>query len=91
MNARYLPKALRKVVVTYYSHVWSSLTGGITETNRIHLVLFGMQNSTFGPYFAAIHKIWDRAQRGCGWECSNTKQQLLGAYSGRILSWMMFG
>jgi hypothetical protein len=25
----------------------------ITETNRIHLVVFGMQSTTFGPYLAA--------------------------------------
>jgi hypothetical protein len=30
---------------------------GITESNRIHVVLFGMQNSTFGPYLAAKHRI----------------------------------
>jgi hypothetical protein len=29
----------------------------ITKTNRIHLVLFGMQNRTFGPYLAANDKI----------------------------------
>jgi hypothetical protein len=29
----------------------------ITETNRIHLVLFDMQNTTFGPYLAATHRI----------------------------------
>jgi hypothetical protein len=29
----------------------------IIETNRIHLVLFGMQNRTFRPYFAATNKI----------------------------------
>jgi hypothetical protein len=28
----------------------------IAETNRIHLVLFGMQNRTCGPYLAAIHR-----------------------------------
>jgi hypothetical protein len=40
---------------------WSHLaliTGHfITETNRIHLVLFGMHNWTFGPYLAAINRI----------------------------------
>jgi hypothetical protein len=30
----------------------------ITETNRIHLVLFGMQNRTLGPYSAAINRIF---------------------------------
>jgi hypothetical protein len=29
----------------------------ITETNRIHLVLFGLQNRTCGPYLAAINRI----------------------------------
>jgi hypothetical protein len=29
----------------------------ITKTNRIHLVLCGMLNRTFGPYFAAIDRI----------------------------------
>jgi hypothetical protein len=29
----------------------------ITETNRIHLVLFGAQNRTLDPYLAAIHGI----------------------------------
>jgi hypothetical protein len=28
-----------------------------TESNRIHLVLFGIQNRTFGPYLAAINRI----------------------------------
>jgi hypothetical protein len=30
---------------------------GITETRSICLVLFGMQNRTFGPYLAAINRI----------------------------------
>jgi hypothetical protein len=34
-----------------------SLTAPITEINRIHLVLFGMQNRTFCPYLAAIDRI----------------------------------
>jgi hypothetical protein len=29
----------------------------ITETNRMHLVLIGMQNRTFGPYLAAMYRI----------------------------------
>jgi fermentation-respiration switch protein FrsA (DUF1100 family) len=29
----------------------------ITETNRIHLVLFAMHNRNFGPYLTAIHSI----------------------------------
>jgi hypothetical protein len=29
----------------------------ITETNKIQLVLFGMQNRTFGPYLAANNRI----------------------------------
>jgi hypothetical protein len=29
----------------------------ITETNRVHAVLFGMQNVTFVPYLAAINRI----------------------------------
>jgi hypothetical protein len=42
---------------------------GITETNRIHLVLFGMQYRTFGPDLAAIYKIlisfvWDSCPFG---------------------------
>jgi hypothetical protein len=28
----------------------------ITETSRIHVVLLGMRNRTFGPYLAAIHR-----------------------------------
>jgi hypothetical protein len=28
-----------------------------SETNRIHLVLFGKQNRTSGPYLAAINRI----------------------------------
>jgi hypothetical protein len=32
------------------------MTPVITETNRMHLVLFGMQNRTFGPYLAAINR-----------------------------------
>jgi hypothetical protein len=31
--------------------------GTSTETNRIPLVLFGMQNRTFGPYSATIDRI----------------------------------
>jgi hypothetical protein len=31
--------------------------GGISETNRIHLVLFGMQNRISGPHLAAINRI----------------------------------
>jgi hypothetical protein len=34
-----------------------SQTGCITATNRIELVLFGMQNRTFSPHLAAIHRI----------------------------------
>jgi hypothetical protein len=30
----------------------------ITETTRRYLVLFGTQNRTFGPYLAAIHRIY---------------------------------
>jgi hypothetical protein len=29
----------------------------VTVTNRIQLVLFGMQNRTFGPYWASMRKI----------------------------------
>jgi hypothetical protein len=29
----------------------------VTETNRIHLDLFGMQNRTLGPYLAAMYRI----------------------------------
>jgi hypothetical protein len=29
----------------------------VNETNRIHLVLFGMQTTAFGPYFAVINRI----------------------------------
>jgi hypothetical protein len=29
----------------------------MTETNRIYLVLFGMQSRTFGPYLAANNRI----------------------------------
>jgi hypothetical protein len=29
----------------------------ITETHRMHVVLFGMQNGTFGPYLAAINRV----------------------------------
>jgi hypothetical protein len=29
----------------------------ITEINRIHLVLFGMQNRPFGPYLAAVGQV----------------------------------
>jgi hypothetical protein len=44
-----------------------------TETNRIHLVLFGLQNRTLCPYLAAIDRILtslmpgagDRARPGC--------------------------
>jgi hypothetical protein len=35
----------------------SNALHAITETNRVYLVLFGMQNRTFGPYLAAIHRI----------------------------------
>jgi hypothetical protein len=28
-----------------------------TESNRVHLVLFGMQNRTLGPYLAAFDRI----------------------------------
>jgi hypothetical protein len=34
------------------------------ETNRIHLVLFGMQNRTFGPYSTAIHRTLTFTQIG---------------------------
>jgi hypothetical protein len=33
-----------------------SKPGGITESNGIHMALFGMHSRTFGPYLAAI--IW---------------------------------
>jgi hypothetical protein len=35
------------------SKLWAPLPG----TNRIHLVLLGMQNSTSGPYLAAIDRV----------------------------------
>jgi hypothetical protein len=38
-----------------YTHLLDKTV--ITETNRIHLALFGMQNRTFGPYLAAINRI----------------------------------
>jgi hypothetical protein len=34
-----------------------TVSSSITETNRTHLVLFGMQNRTLGPYLAAIDMI----------------------------------
>jgi hypothetical protein len=40
----------------------------ITEINRIRFVLFDMQNKTFGPYLAAIHRILISVmceERGC--------------------------
>jgi hypothetical protein len=30
---------------------------GNTETNRIHLILFGNQNRPLGPHLAALHRI----------------------------------
>jgi truncated hemoglobin YjbI len=33
------------------------LTAFITENNRIHLVLFGIQNRAFDPYLTAMHRI----------------------------------
>jgi hypothetical protein len=36
----------------------------IAETIRIHLVLFGMQNRTLGPYLAAMHRILISAHTG---------------------------
>jgi hypothetical protein len=43
-------------------HRLSNPQTDITETNRIHLVLFVMQNRTFGPYLAAIHRILNAAR-----------------------------
>jgi NUDIX domain len=37
----------------------------ITETTRIHLVLFGMQDRTLHPYLAAINSIIISLMRGC--------------------------
>jgi hypothetical protein len=31
-------------------------TACITETNGMHFVLFGIRNTTVGPYLAAIHR-----------------------------------
>jgi hypothetical protein len=36
---------------------WRAHGHDIAETNRMHLVLFGMQNRTFGPYLAANNRI----------------------------------
>jgi hypothetical protein len=33
-----------------------------TETNRMHLVIFGMQKRKFGPYLAAIHRTVSRQE-----------------------------
>jgi hypothetical protein len=38
--------------------------GDATETNKIHWVLFGMQNRTFGPYLAADNRILISLVRG---------------------------
>jgi hypothetical protein len=35
----------------------------IIENNRVHLVLFGMQNRTFGPFLAAMHSIGSSLQQ----------------------------
>jgi hypothetical protein len=47
---------------THGSHVpnscqYNSCQYNSTETKTLHLVLFGMQNRTFCPYLAAIHRI----------------------------------
>jgi hypothetical protein len=47
------------------SSMWTHQGAGqrITVTNRMQLVLFGMQNGTIGPYLAAMH--WSAAPRRC--------------------------
>jgi hypothetical protein len=40
------------------------MPSSITEANRIHLVLFGMQNRTCGPYLAANNRILISAMHG---------------------------
>jgi hypothetical protein len=39
------------------AHQCSTNAHGITEMSRIHSVLFGMQNRTFGPYLATLYMI----------------------------------
>jgi hypothetical protein len=65
-------------------------TPPITETTRIHLVLFGMQNRTFGPYLAAIERILVSAMLGLGFAVWNWPQGLGFAVwkaPGRSLTW----
>jgi hypothetical protein len=52
-----------------------SVRVSITETNRIHLVLFGMQNRTFGPCLAANNRILIR-QRLCAEGLGNAEPKL---------------
>jgi hypothetical protein len=49
---------------THYDTFASLLALYITETNRIHLVLCGVQNGKFGPYLAAKHRriLWTWGQ-----------------------------
>jgi hypothetical protein len=49
----------------------------ISETNRMHLVLFGIQKRTFGPYLAANNRILisvmpsGHSASGCHRECAS--------------------
>jgi hypothetical protein len=43
--------------LTRPGHSGKHVARNVTETNGIHLVLFGQQNRTFGPYVAAINRI----------------------------------
>jgi hypothetical protein len=56
------PKNTCPIIGTHRQHIAymqckSSVHKGITETNRIQLVLFVMQNRTLGHCLAAIHRI----------------------------------
>jgi hypothetical protein len=56
------------------SSKWVPALPYITETNRIKLVLSGLQNRTFGPYFAVIDRILISLMIGlCARHCQPSK------------------
>jgi hypothetical protein len=55
------PDQLQGQFTTYLDavigHMWESHPGIITQTNRMHLVLFDKQKKTFRPQLAAVNRI----------------------------------
>jgi hypothetical protein len=61
-------RTLGLLVVDHERHLSFMIVRITSETNGIHLVLFGMQNRTSSPYLAAINRtsfhLWIPAARG---------------------------